>query len=942
NGRPYTRDADWLAQNEWMVHTFFPQRSFITLQQLIKAGLYPPVAAPKIERRVVGPVDSAIEMRPGVLGQNGPELRSNTLQGLPVVRFDGNDSLTSASSLQLFPTRSSPLTVLVLFRSDNIEGQKFLLNHGAGVGVNFELGYDTGNGSGSGNFGVHRGSGSASVAPEGTIQNHEFTLMTIEARSSGVAPTNLVFRKNGVLLTAARQGSGWLAPPSYNTAHRPLNIGARDDSGIGSLGSYHVGDIAELVILRQELSTEDRASLERYLTQKYGLPATPGPTLAPDAFQELYVWLSADTGIKASEGTIVEWQDRSTNGFLFMSNPPRLPATAPEYQLTAANGQPSARFDGLTDVLISHRPIQLFETTNSGLTVFTVFSTRSASSPRFLASHAVGINANWELGYDVGASAGVGNLGVSRGGQNAVVAPQQTITSNQLQIVTAQTLPIGVAPNNVRLWKNGIPLNLSIDGSGWLEVGAYRTNHHRMSLGARLAGGSGQINGYHDGDLAEFLVFRRDLDQSERAGIERYLADKYGLDVPPGSSRSPETTANLELWLRADRGINGPASRITRWEDQSGRGHVFVADTNAPVLPDGIYFTLDGSDPLSAGGVLSAHAQRYDQSFLIRSDAALLARELRDGAWSAPTRSEASTDQALPQQAVRITELMYHPAPAPLGSPYGDTDFEFIELKNVSDRCVDLNGLRLTGGVEFAFEGAHGLLAPRSAIVIVNNLHAFASRYPSRGIRVAGEFAGNLSNGGERLLLENIQGKIILDFSYADDWVPSSDGAGFSLTVINDGEPSMAWSNRTAWRSSLTANGSPGRDDTPELVDTDGDGLPDTWETTHKLDFRNSTDAASDADQDGMSAIDEYRAGLDPNESQSVLAFDLVGQTAVGIELSFRTQPNRGYRVDWTESIQQPVWRELESICGTPAERIAIVLDQSARDRARFYRLAIP
>ncbi len=49
----------------------------------------------------------------------------------------------------------------------------------------------------------------------------------------------------------------------------------------------------------------------------------------------------------------------------------------------------------------------------------------------------------------------------------------------------------------------------------------------------------------------------------------------------------------------------------------------------------------------------------------------------------------------------------------------------------------------------------------------------------------------------------------------------------------------------------------------PEL-DTDSDGMPDTWETAHSLNPNSSADAASDPDHDGFSNLQEYLNNQDP------------------------------------------------------------------------------
>lgn len=47
-------------------------------------------------------------------------------------------------------------------------------------------------------------------------------------------------------------------------------------------------------------------------------------------------------------------------------------------------------------------------------------------------------------------------------------------------------------------------------------------------------------------------------------------------------------------------------------------------------------------------------------------------------------------------------------------------------------------------------------------------------------------------------------------------------------------------------------------------VDSDGDGMPDTWEADHGLDARNPDDRNNDRDSDGYTNLEEYLNSLVP------------------------------------------------------------------------------
>lgn len=195
--------------------------------------------------------------------------------------------------------------------------------------------------------------------------------------------------------------------------------------------------------------------------------------------------------------------------------------------------------------------------------------------------------------------------------------------------------------------------------------------------------------------------------------------------------------------------------------------------------------------------------------------------------WSAPVQFKAGQPIVVGLLAdLRITELMYNPAEAPLEEAIDNNEFEFIELKNVGGETLDLSGVSLTRGVRFDFaSGDVTTLEPGEFVLVVRNKEAFLSRYGQAfsGI-IAGEYQGRLSNSGETVTLEDFWSGTIAEFTYSDGagWPIEADGPGHSLVPLASAIPDQPFGSLNYggnWRASAYVGGSPGADD-PEPVAT--------------------------------------------------------------------------------------------------------------------------
>ena len=166
-----------------------------------------------------------------------------------------------------------------------------------------------------------------------------------------------------------------------------------------------------------------------------------------------------------------------------------------------------------------------------------------------------------------------------------------------------------------------------------------------------------------------------------------------------------------------------------------------------------------------------------------------------------------------PRDFLRITELHYHPAgpatAAELAASSSPSDFEFIELKNLSPQPLKLNGVHAAAGVDFRFpEGT--FLSGGQFAVLARNRTAFQSRYGT-GITILGEYlTDSLSNNGETVTLLDSTGAAIQSFTFSDAWFPHTDGPGWSMVAADELAPAANLNLPASWAISAQKHGNPG------------------------------------------------------------------------------------------------------------------------------------
>jgi hypothetical protein len=121
-------------------------------------------------------------------------------------------------------------------------------------------------------------------------------------------------------------------------------------------------------------------------------------------------------------------------------------------------------------------------------------------------------------------------------------------------------------------------------------------------------------------------------------------------------------------------------------------------------------------------------------------------------------------------------------------------------------------------------------------------------------------------------------------------------------------------------------------------LDTDRDGIPDSFEIAHGLNPNDPKDAAKDPDGDGLTNLQEYLAGTDPFNPNSALRLDAQLNTNAVPVLSFQTVSTRNYRLEYEDDLGSG-WHVLKDVKGDGAR--ATVMDSPVPARRRFYRVVV-
>ncbi len=316
---------------------------------------------------------------------------------------------------------------------------------------------------------------------------------------------------------------------------------------------------------------------------------------------------------------------------------------------------------------------------------------------------------------------------------------------------------------------------------------------------------------------------------------------------------------------------------------------------------------------------------------------------------------------------VVINEVMFYPPS--IDGTNDNTQDEYVELLNISSATVNLfdpgaptNTWKLKGGIDYVFPqnvsipaGGYVLVVNFDPVVDQPALTEFRNRYGvNANVPLYGPYGGHLSNSGENLALYKPDPPQIaphpdagfvpyvlverVEYGSTAPWPNGAAGTGSSLLR----QAAFSYGNEPAnW---FVGAPTAGKVNAANPGDTDGDGLPDSWEIQY---FGSINDpravAGADPDNDGFTNLQEFYAGTSPTDPNSYLKLESVNISSGSATLHFNAVAGKTYSILYRTELANGTWLTLTNIDAQASSGPIGINDPGfGPTGGRFYRLVTP
>ena len=146
-----------------------------------------------------------------------------------------------------------------------------------------------------------------------------------------------------------------------------------------------------------------------------------------------------------------------------------------------------------------------------------------------------------------------------------------------------------------------------------------------------------------------------------------------------------------------------------------------------------------------------------------------------------------------------------------------------------------------------------------------------------------------------------------------------------------------AWSANCGW---INLGSGQLKTDRMEIVDTDGDGISDTWELEHAPTTKVLT-ATGDADNDGITDVQEYLLDTDPLVPNAPFRITRIAKipNVNSVEMEWPSRPTRIYGIDAKLDLTATNWLFLANVPGAAGTNTIQAIESGAQPKA-FFRVA--